>query len=38
MSTTKQNRRHRTEQETKYLRARWSPLPVKFLATANELG
>ena len=36
--TTKRNRRHRTEQRTECLRARRGPLPVKFLAIANELG
>ena len=35
---TEQNRRHRTEQKTKCLRTRRGPLPVKFLATANELA
>ena len=31
------NRRDRTEQRLKCIRARQSSLPIKFLATANEL-
>ena len=37
-NTTERNRRHRTEQRIKCLRARRGPLLVNLLATANELG
>ena len=37
-NTMEQNRRHRPEQRTKCLRARWGPLLAKLLGTANELG
>ena len=37
-NTTERERRYRTDQRTKSLRAQQGPLPAKFLATANELG
>ena len=36
-NTAERNRWHRTEQTTKFLRAQHVPIPVKFLATTNEL-